>query len=67
MNNIKPVWFDSLHRNYFFEESTMKPQLCRICFFFSEFYDVKTETSMSWKELFDKQCLLVQYRSCGNT
>ena len=31
---------------------------------FSEFHVVKTETN---KELFDKQCPLLQYRKSGNT
>ena len=31
-------------------------------FLFSELHDVKTERNMSCKELFDKQCPLVQYR-----
>ena len=30
-------------------------------------HDVKAETSMSCKELFDKQCPLVQYLKSGNT
>ena len=39
-------------------------QWCLTCveyvLLFSEFHDVKTETSISWKELFDKHCPLVQ-------
>ena len=45
----------------------MKPHLCRVYSFFPEFHDVKTEISMSCKELFDKQCLVEQYRKGGNT
>ena len=33
---------------------------------FSEFYDVKTETSIRWKVLFDKQCPLAQDKKSGN-
>ena len=33
MNKIKPTWFYSLYRNYFCEQNTMKPHLCRICSF----------------------------------
>ena len=33
---------------------------------FSEFHDLKTEASMSCKELSDKHCPLVQYRKTGN-
>ena len=32
-----------------------------------EFHDVKTKTSMSCKELFDKQCPFAQYIKSGNT
>ena len=30
------------------------------------FHDVKTEANTGSKELFDKQCPLVQYRKSGN-
>ena len=33
---------------------------------FSEFHDVKTEVSMSYKQLFDKQCPIVKSRKRGN-
>ena len=45
----------------------MKPHLCRIRSLFSEFHDLKTETSMRWKEPFERQCPLLQYRKSGNT
>ena len=41
----------------------MKLTCAEYVLLFSEFHDIKTETSMSCKELFDKQCLLVQYRN----
>ena len=50
-NKIKLPWFYSLYRNYVFEFNTMKPQ---------------TETSMGCKELFDKQCPLLQHKKIGN-
>ena len=34
---------------------------------FSEFHDVKTETCMNYKELFDKQYPFVQYKKSRNT
>ena len=58
MNKIKPVWFYSLYRwiyslyrNYFFE---LSPTCAEYVLLFSEFHDVKIETSMGCKELFDK-------------
>ena len=68
MNKIRPVWFYSLDRNYFFwvkHNETSLVQNMLFCFF--KFHDVKTEISMSCKELFDEQCPLVQYIKSGNT
>ena len=68
MNKIKPVWFYSLYRNFFFLSKTQWSLICaEYVLLFSEFYDVKTETSMTSKELFDKHCPLVQYRESGKT
>ena len=45
----------------------MKPPCAEYVLLFFEFHDVKTETSPSFKEHFDKQCPLVQYIKSGNT
>ena len=63
----KPVWFYSLHRNYFLSKTQWNLACADYVLLFFKFYDVKTETSMSCKELFDKQCPLVQYLKSGNT
>ena len=45
----------------------MKPHLCRIYFLlFSEFHDIKTETSMSWKELLINSVHLHSKEKSGN-
>ena len=62
MNKIEPVWFYSLYRNYFLSQTQWSLTCAEYVLLFSEFDDVKTEANMSCKELFDKQCPLVQYR-----
>ena len=68
ISKIRPVWFYSLDRNYFFwvkHNETSLVQNMLFCFF--KFHDVKTEISMSCKELCDEQCSFVQYIKSGNT
>ena len=63
MNKIKPVWFYSLYRNYFFLSKTQWSLACaEFVLLISKLHGVKIERSMSCKEPFDKQCSLVQYR-----
>ena len=58
MNKIKPVLGGKTGWSLTFAEYVL---------LFSEFHNVNKETSMSCKELLDKQCPLVQYRKSGNT
>ena len=56
MNKIKQVWFYSLYRNYFLRKTQWSLASAEYVPLFSELHDVKAETSMSCKELPDKQC-----------
>ena len=67
MNKIKPVWFYLLSEIMFLGKTQWSHTCAEYVILFSEFHYVETETSMSGKELFNKQCPLVQYRKGGNT
>ena len=54
MNKIKPVWFYSLCRNIFLSKTQESLTCAEYVLLFPEFHDIKTEASMSCKELFDK-------------
>ena len=62
MNKIKPVSFYSLYRNYLLRKTQLSLTCAEYLLLFSELQNVKTERSMSCKELFDKQYPFVQYR-----
>ena len=65
--NIKSNQFDFIHYTeiIFLSKTQWSLTCAEYVLLFSEFHDVKTETCMRFKELFDGQCPLLQCRNSG--